>query len=82
MPWTVAVKLAQNNGNAADVTATFTDPVDSTVSFTWASRVKTNNPGSVTKFVTDCQEHLGAYQADHATEAAKAAAIAATLNGG
>lgn len=82
MSWSVVVKLQQNNGNASDVTATFTDPADPTVGFTWSSRVKTNNAGSVTKFVTDCQEHLSAYLAGHATEAAKADAIAATLNGG
>lgn len=30
MSWSVVVKLQQNNGNASDVTATFTDPADPT----------------------------------------------------
>ena len=79
MAGTWAVDLQTVSPTVVNVTATYTDPTDATISFTWNNTAKVSQ-ANLDAFVTLAKSKLATYLADHATEQARIAAITAALN--
>lgn len=78
MAW--VVNLTSRPGNVVDVVATYTDPADTTIAYSWSSTSKVSQ-AELDKFVANAKAGLTAYLAQHATDKTRGAVVTAALNG-
>lgn len=78
--WTASIETNLNvTPNVVNVTATYTDAADPTISFSWNCTAKVAQ-ANLNTFVADCKARLAVYLTAHTIEQTRLAAIVAALN--